>query len=122
MNDENTEKLFKEFPLLYKDLDYFECGDGWFALIYELSEKLEKLILKHQKETQKDEEISFCYATQVKEKFGSLRFYLTCKTDEMKKEVERAEEQSEKICEICGAPGKIESYSVWRACRCEGCK
>ena len=54
MNKENTEKLLKEFPMLYRqkhplyingDMPMsFDVGDGWFKIIYELSKKMEQLV------------------------------------------------------------------------------
>ena len=44
----------------------FEHGDGWFQIIEELSAKLDAIALKY--------EITIT-AEQVKEKFGTLRFY-----------------------------------------------
>lgn len=46
-------------------------------------------------------------ASQVKEKFGSLRFYLTSGTDNMFKYTDMAEELSQTTCETCGKPGKL---------------
>jgi hypothetical protein len=103
MNKENTEKLFKDFPGLYRDhdksaretrmCDGFACSDGWFDLIYELSKKITEICPKIK-------------ATQVKEKFGTLAFYvgmvqadkwpLVCKV------VNEATEKSAEICEECG--------------------
>ena len=50
MNKQNTEKLFNDFPILYRGRKLpptenllcfgFEVSDGWYKLIYELSEKL----------------------------------------------------------------------------------
>lgn len=45
-------------------------------------------------------------ASQVKEKYGSLRFYMTCATNEMSDLIYQAEEESENTCETCGALGK----------------
>jgi len=74
MNETNTKKLFKDFPKLYpiKHMSKieplvrlgFEFRDGWFKLVYELSEKISKL----------DPE-GIVRAEQVKEKIGGLRFY-----------------------------------------------
>ena len=54
MNEELTKRLYDKFPLLYGDKDgqmtttamcwNFECGDGWFDIIWDLSSKLEPLI------------------------------------------------------------------------------
>ena len=44
-------------------------------------------------------------AAQVKEKFGTLRFYMTHSTEEMDKIIGDAVQQSASTCEICGRPG-----------------
>lgn len=56
MNEENDLRLVRAFPLLYADRHGskqstlmcwgFACGDGWYDIIWELSEKLEPLIKK----------------------------------------------------------------------------
>jgi hypothetical protein len=106
MNVENTKYLLETFPNLYQGYYRsmketcmcwgFECGDGWFELIKELSEKLEPLGVE---------------AEQVKEKFGTLRFYTGGVPEEVADEVfaliDEAEERSEKTCEQCGAPGEL---------------
>lgn len=61
-----------------------------------------------------------CRAIQVKEKFGSLRFYMTSSTDEMEAAIEEAVEKSAVTCEECGKPGKI-LWGGWFYCRCRDC-
>ena len=46
-------------------------------------------------------------ASQVKEKYGSLRCYLTSGTDKMFELISEAEEQSCTICETCGNAGQL---------------
>lgn len=126
MKRDLEKKLQKEFPNLYIDLygsvDQtcmawgFECGDGWFDLIYDLSKKLEKLILEIPEEARNK-----YGASQVKEKFGELRFYLKAGTDEMFELCDEAEDKSGTICEKCGAPGKIRNQRGWLSCLCEDC-
>lgn len=43
MKIENTQKLLTSYPYLYRDLREFgfECGDGWFNLIWQLSADIE---------------------------------------------------------------------------------
>lgn len=116
MNAEHTKYLIEHFPNLYRGVTKplteslmgfgFECGDGWFELIKELSEKLEPLGVE---------------ALQVKEKWGTLRFYLTNATDEAWDLVEAAEEASESICEECGAPGKMRDEHLWVLTLCDQC-
>lgn len=45
--------------------------------------------------------------TQVKEKFGGLRFYVQQGTDEVYKLVSEAEAKSYHICEVCGVGGEL---------------
>jgi len=77
LNAENTEKLFVDFPKLYSELDDFECGDEYFDIIYKLSSEL--CDLANQGDYEPDEmsfsEDPFPTVTQVKVKFGGLRFY-----------------------------------------------
>lgn len=122
MNEEQDRKLVETFPLLYGDRHKnmretamcwgFETGDGWFQLIWDLSEKLEAEIKK-----QPEEKRHFYRASQVKEKFGTLRFYMTGETDEMRKAIAQAEELSETTCETCGKPGKT-NESGWLKTTC----
>lgn len=46
-------------------------------------------------------------ASQIKEKYGTLRFYLTSGTALMYTVTNEAERKSAKICEECGKPGKF---------------
>ena len=52
MNEANTRRLFERFDHLYRGryllpvqnlmCDGFDCGDGWFDLIWQLSEQIER--------------------------------------------------------------------------------
>ncbi len=46
------------------------------------------------------------HAVQIKEKFGTLRFYLNCGTREMTDLISEAEGKTHKTCEDCGKPGE----------------
>jgi hypothetical protein len=59
-------------------------------------------------------------ASQVKEKFGTLRFYLTQGTEEMYAITDEAERKSAKTCEECGKPGKLRGHG-WVYTRCAAC-
>ena len=128
MKKELEDKLVRDFPLLYKEYggsQYetcmawgFECSDGWFALLYEASVKLEPLIEEYRKENPQEEYLP-C-ASQVKEKFGTLRFYLSTGTREMYAIVDEAEELSGKTCEVCGKEGKT-GGTGWYRTLCDNC-
>lgn len=85
----------------------FECGDGWEPLLRKLCEKLKALDFKGN-------------VVQVKEKFGTLRFYADGMTDEQYKAVHEAEYKSEITCEACGQPGKLRSGG-WIRTLCDTC-
>lgn len=60
------------------------------------------------------------YIAQVKEKFGSLRFYIGSSSDAVFDRISEAEKDSAKTCELCGKPGKIIGKG-WLMARCEEC-
>lgn len=123
MKTEHDQALCAAFPLLYRDRNRspretpmsfgFGVGDGWYNLIWRLSEKLEPLIAAQP-------EAERAVAAQVKEKFGTLRFYLDSSTDEMEKLIDVAEDESAKTCEECGASGILRSGG-WLRTLCDGC-
>ena len=103
MNEQNTKKLFNRFKFFHPEKTLmqslmgfgFECGDGWFELIYKLCEDIEELGVDDGFEVM-----------QVKEKFGGLRFYTNYGTEKVYSLIEKAENKSFKICEVCGKPGR----------------
>jgi hypothetical protein len=95
----------------------FECGDGWYGIIEKAAKKLERLIVAEIEKYRTAYDLGAYRASQVKEKYGTLCFYLTSGTDEMYALVDKAERQSSKTCEQCGKPGKIRGeYWLYTAC------
>ena len=62
--------------------------------------------------------MSHITASQVKEKFGGLRFYTNGYTDEISGMISMAESMSYRTCEVCGAPGRSNSYG-WISTLCD---
>jgi hypothetical protein len=112
MDSALEDQLVEAFPKLYRDGAYCECRDGWFALIWRLSVRLQELISQLPEAEQKE-----YFAMQFKEKYGQLRFYPSTATDEMLETIDAATDESGHICEICGAPGTIYSKG-WVMTRC----
>jgi len=112
MNEINTARLFADFPEFFKHRDDprsslmcfgFECGDGWYDLIYSLCEAVERELQAIPEYAQQ----SF-YVVQVKEKFGGLRFYTTHNgSEEIQSLIIMAEAVSYRTCEECGMPGVL---------------
>lgn len=121
MSPEKTEILMNLLPILTRVDDprsafalfHFEVQDGWFEILKEALVKIESLA--------KDCEEPPCLH-QVKEKFGSIRIYLSCETEEMSKIIEETEIKSEKTCEFCGQPGRIIAPRFWLKCLCRKCE
>lgn len=127
MNPENSQRLQSAFPQLYRlqrldplrqdgpnpiALWGFECGDGWMDLIYRLSQAISTHI----------ESIGLdIVATQVKEKFGTLRLYVDGGDEKVFWLIDAAEQESATICEVCGAPGTLVTKG-WHSTRCESCR
>lgn len=109
------EQLRAAFPRLYHTEEgfSFECGDGWFTLLWHLSERLQGMIVLLPLPEQAE-----YYARQVKQKFGELRFYLSNSTEEMFQAAEAALEESKHICEVCGEPGTLLLDRGWSMTRC----
>lgn len=119
MRTDDMEMWKRKFPKLYSKLGGFEIGsDGWFDILYDLSEKLEQLINKLEREGGEAED-DLPRAIQVKEKFGSLRFYMSHATDEMHKLIEHAENVSCSTCIKCGKKGKITNTNGWYLSLCK---
>ena len=130
MNRQHTQTLFEKYPRLYCGRKMslqenlmpfgFECGDGWFNLIDRLSDEIEKecqRLLREEELKEKDLPI----AVQVKEKFGTLRFYMSYSTAEIEQMICKAENESNNTCERCGAPGTLNTEGWWSV-RCEKCR
>ena len=100
----------------------FECGDGWYNILDQLMGNIQHHI--DWKEKQRDWAIRFNSTAapedlrpvpdtipqvtldQVKEKFGTLRFYYTGGDDEISGMVRMAESMSGVTCEGCGNLGE----------------
>lgn len=95
------------------------CGchppDGWVEMLDELCANLQKSGMDLSK------------VSQIKSKFGGLRFYVDApQTEQQKALIEQAEILSLKLCTQCGKPGKLVTVKTdrWTSqdVRCEECK
>lgn len=110
MNAELTQSLFDAFPRLFRNrqetsMQYgFDCGDGWFDLIYKLSQDIEAVARENGVSPDLPE---WPWCRGVKQKFGSLRFHVFGNNERIYKLRYAASIQSFQICEHCGAPGQL---------------
>jgi ribosomal protein L37AE/L43A len=90
-----------------------ECGDGWKKLYQPIID----FIMKYNKDKDEEDKIEI---NQIKEKFGSIRIYLSKYTDELRQMIDDAEEQSYYTCEECGKYIKkpiVEGHWIYPMCR-----
>lgn len=129
MTDEHFEELAKRYPALFeKSKCEFSIGPGWYNIIRvlcgfiyrdvdDINRRIE-YVQSRKDASEKGAQISDLMAelelakkelpviVQVKEKFGSLRFYADNVSPEMYSYINFAEAMSGVTCEDCGAPGK----------------
>lgn len=110
MEDNKLDNLYREFPSLYIRQDgskvAFDCNQGWYQLLHDLSKELISVI-------HPDSQVS-----QVKEKYGTLRFYVDFANDATWDIIEKYENKSGFICEHCGQPG-VRCSDGWISTLCE---
>jgi hypothetical protein len=146
MNKELELYLVRKFPLIFKDHGGdpketamcfgIECGSGWFWIIeslcasiqgaYDSAVRQREYDLKERSEMFPDgiPEIVCPSAAQIKEKFGTLRFYVNDAMaswfGDTSSFITMAESMSYRTCENCGCPGSVR-YGGWYRCLCSKC-
>lgn len=122
MNLENARKISDAAPSVFyitsggdaTDVPFlFECGDGWVDILLEAATQLNDHI-----QTLPDDVRQDVVVLQVKEKYGTLRIYVSYYTEEIDNIVKEAEKKSCKTCETCGKEGKLRG-SRWFYTACD---
>lgn len=87
----------------------FDCGDGWFGLIYDLSQKIDVQL------KEKSGKFAEQFAVeQVKEKFGILTYSASGGSEAISRLIREARARSAKTCEACGKPGQLRRKKGFR--------
>jgi hypothetical protein len=130
MKPELEKQLIEKYPKIFRITEErkmepfsmfgFECADGWFNILNTLCFQIQSYIDWNEKITQKKieqhksegfttltEHIPQAVVTQVKEKFGTLRFYYDGGDEKIDGMVRMAEAMSSVTCEICGNIGQL---------------
>lgn len=116
MKQELYKALVRDFPFTFLrdpsgrepwSMFGIETGDGWEPSIRKAAEKLEPLFIIAKETDPKGYEAGYYRTVQLKEKFGTGRWYLSGGTDEMQDIVSNWENETEHICETCGKLGSL---------------
>ena len=102
-------KIYDAFGRVWP-LDYVlqGVGPGWGQIVQRLIRDLFELGWDGQLD-------------QIKEKYGELRFYIGGASDEIFNRIDRATDESIRICEQCGETGRLRNESYWITTRCDKC-
>jgi hypothetical protein len=125
MHPDLEKLLYNRYPEIFADRDApltdslmgfgFTHGDGWYFII----DNLCRCIQNHVEWRRRTDPEFHVRAVQVKEKFGTLRFYITGGDDEIRGMIRMAEAMSRNTCEITGDIGCNRMWAT-RAPGCEG--
>ncbi len=130
MNDSNISKdpglraLIERFPRLFRGAQpavRSHVSVGWTAIVETLFGGIDAML--------SDEEAERFRVEQVKEKFGTLRVYVSFDPIDaagvnpqpaaMRSLVDAAVAASEVTCYVCGAPGEMRKLGAWLTVRCD---
>lgn len=119
MQASNEQILLNEFPVLYREAEsikryrehgyVFECEDGWFQIIYDLSKVLENIL----EALPNPQDWNYPCATVIKEKFGELRLNLSAYPPGSQEAIDAATMMSRQTCEVCGQAGRTYWNLPW---------
>ena len=130
MNTENTKRVIDACPSLFATIKdeqekmtngemffpiafYFECGDGWADLLVKLCQNIQAHLNTLPKNVAAE-----IVALQVKEKYGTLRFYVSHYDDTIESLIADASKKSGDTCEQCGKTGKVRG-ELWYYAACD---
>lgn len=127
MKKELDEQLCAKYPKIFADRHGdmkstamcwgIECGDGWYWLIDKLCASIQGYL-----DNNPHLQILDVVATQVKEKYGGLRFYFYGGDALIEGMVWLAEHMSYAICETCGSTQNVSQSDGWIVTLCDKCQ
>lgn len=111
MNEALNNAIIAKYPKMFtkhKNFGFPEisCNDGWYNIIEQLCRQIDWYLSEPANFTNKSTPAQVV-VSQVKEKFGGLRFYYAGGDDYIYGLVAMAEGIASCTCETCGAPGKL---------------
>lgn len=121
MKKELQDKLYEKHPKIFKKKnDKNSCmifgidtGNGWYDLIDTLCTTIQHNVDWN--------DIPQVEVTQLKEKFGTMRYYTVGGDERTRGMIRFAEMMSGKICEECGSAGYTRHDLSWILTLCDSC-
>lgn len=123
MMNERIDRLREVYPKMYDNAYDVYVGPGWMTIVETLTAAIQSYIDRRNKfhETRPDkvQEVEQVIVSQIKEKFGGLRFYYDGGDSYIDGMVDLAEHWAEKTCEECGKPGHLRKDLPWIKTLCD---
>ena len=123
-SDPELQKLIERFPRLFRGVQpsvWSYVPVGWTDIVGTLFSDIDALL--------NDEQVKCFRVEQIKEKFGTLRLYLSFDRIDaegvnpnptaLRSLVDAAVAASEVTCYVCGAPGEMRKLGGWATVRCD---
>ena len=123
-SDPELQKLIERFPRLFRGAQpavWSHVPVGWSAIVGMLFSGIDALM--------NDDQAKSFRVEQVKEKFGTLRVYMSFDRIDadgvnpnptaLRCLVDAAVAASEVTCYVCGAPGEVRNLGGWATVRCD---
>ena len=113
----STNELVSKHINIFKDNAYngfiISIDKGWLNLVNDALTKIEHCSLP-----------DGFFVEQIKEKFGSLRMYMSHTIEEVENIIVTAEQESKNVCEKCGTTTNITTSSLrgWVRTLCTECR
>lgn len=105
--DAFEQRLKEKYPKMFsRPYGGVAVGAGWWPIIESLCANIQHYADWQNKNHEKHPVVPQVVVSQIKEKFGGLRFYYDGGDDEISGMVRMAESWADHSCEECGAPGK----------------
>jgi hypothetical protein len=140
MTPELEQHIREKYPLIFSQRCEMSINDGWFDIIDMLcgniQNRIDNVIRQREytiewnenvndpdfewtafvkrEEREVPELVEQVVATQIKEKFGTLRFYYRGGDEYIRGLYSMADSMSSVICEVCGSPGSSRSTEKQR--------
>jgi hypothetical protein len=122
------DKLKSRWPKMYSDTSDVWVGPGWQPIVMALSGAIQEHIDFVEKrrswfinkgDVPNFEPVEQVKVSQIKEKFGGLRFYYDGGDSAIAGMVTMAEHWADHTCEVCGNPGHNRTDLSWYKTLCD---
>jgi hypothetical protein len=123
-----TEELIAKYPKIFQDyagnpgkVNWYGLPEGWLIIVDKLCGAIQNYIDITWYTQDGPKKIEQATCTQMKEKFGRLRFYVDNADDIIEGMISLAEYMCRNTCDECGSEEDLGETSGWISVKCRTC-